>query len=104
MTTIAGCSDALTEKARYTVGGVHAIQFDLTVRDAATGEVIRPAKRIIADFAGLGGSAAIAAEQQGITQKLRITEQLARVIDEELSTQDGYRAQGTGLFGLINRL
>lgn len=95
---------ALTEKARYTFGGVHAIQFDLTVLDAETGEVLRPKKRIRADFPALGGMAAIAAEQRGQTQKVRITDHLAMVIREELLTTDGYTAQPTGVFGVINQL
>lgn len=95
---------ALSEKARYTIGGVHAIQFDLTVRDAATGEVLVPEQRIKADFDALGGMAAIAAEQRGVTQKVRITDHLAKVIEEELSTEDGYSEQATGFFGAINQI
>jgi hypothetical protein len=95
---------ALTEKARYTVGGVHAIQFMLTIRDAETGAVIEPEKKVVADFPALGGMAAIAAEQRGMTQKVRITGQLAHVIKEELSSAEGYRADSNGFFGALNQL
>ncbi len=95
---------ALTEKARYTIGGVHAIQFYMTVVDAETGETLVPTKFIKADFDGLGGMAAIAAEQRGVTQKVRITQQVANVIRLELSGQTGYIAQSTGIIGAINQL
>ncbi|MEL6610133.1 MAG: DUF6778 family protein [Pseudomonadota bacterium] len=76
---------AQTEKARYTVGGIHSIKFNLTVRDAQTGQVIVPTRFVNADLPGLGGSAAIAAEAQGQTQKVRITDHLAYVIEQELT-------------------
>ena len=46
---------ALSEKARYSIGGVHAIQFYLTVLDAATGDPLSERKLIQADFDALGG-------------------------------------------------
>ncbi len=95
---------AVTEKARYTIGGVHAIQFQLTVLDAETGAVLRPAEMIRADFDALGGSAAIEAERQGITQKVRIKDQLAHVIRDELTKEGGYVAEDLGILGAINKL
>ncbi|MEL6912983.1 MAG: DUF6778 family protein [Pseudomonadota bacterium] len=76
---------ALTEKARYTVGGVHSIRFDLTVRDAETGAIIVPTRRINADLAALGGRAAIESDRGGNGQKIRISGHLAEVIKAELS-------------------
>jgi hypothetical protein len=95
---------ALSEKARYTIGGVHAIQFTYTLRDPATGSALTEPKFVKADFRALGGQAAIAAERQGITQKVRITEHLARVIREELGAGTGYHAQSLGLIGAINQI
>lgn len=95
---------ALTEKARYTVGGVHAIQFDLTVTHAQTGEVIMPRHPIKADFDALGGTAAVRAEANGITQKVRITQHLSKVIVEELSRPEGYTEQFTGIIGALNQI
>lgn len=95
---------AVTEKARYTIGGVHAIQFELTVFDAETGEMLRPTELIRADFDALGGRAAIEAERQGITQKVRIKDQLARVIRDELTKEGGYVAEDLGILGAINQL
>lgn len=75
---------ALTEKTRYTVGGVHSIRFDLILRDPETGIAIMPPREIKADLKGFGGSRAIEAEAKGITQKVRITQHLANVIRMEL--------------------
>ena len=76
---------SLTEKARYTVGGVHSIKFNLTVRDATTGAVIIPTRFINADLPALGGQAAIAADARGQTQKVRISAHLKQLIQQELS-------------------
>ncbi len=75
---------ALTERARYTVGGNHNIDFWITVLDAETGEVVEPRRFLDTDLPGLGGMAAIAAEARGETQKVRIGAFLANVIREEL--------------------
>ena len=95
---------ALTEKARYTIGGVHAIQFTLRLVDAETGQVVRGPKFIKADFQALGGQAAIAAEARGVTQKVRITDHLAYVMEQELTNPQGFVAYNTGLMGAINQL
>ncbi|CUH66633.1 hypothetical protein TG4357_02531 [Thalassovita gelatinovora] len=76
---------ALTEKTRYTIGGVHSINFNMTVRNPITGDVIVPTHEVKADLRGYGGSRAMAAEQQGLTQKVRITQHLANVIAQELA-------------------
>ena len=76
---------SLTERTRYSVGGVHSIKFDLTVRDAATGEALEPTRRIDGDFAALGGYAALAADNQGQGQKVRITAHLTQLFTQELT-------------------
>ncbi len=95
---------ALTEKARYTIGGVHAIQFTIRVTDAETGEVLVAPRFIKADFEALGGQAAVRAEAKGITQKVRITDHLAWVIRQELGRPGGYVEHQNGLMGAINQL
>lgn len=80
---------AITNKARYSVGGVHAITFDLTVRDAETGSVIKPKHRVKANLKALGGNAAVDADRRGITQKSRITNHLAGVLWQELNAPNG---------------
>ncbi len=76
---------ALTQKARYTVGGVHDIDFWLTVVDAQTGEVIEPPRLLDTALPALGGLAALAAEARGETQKVRIQAFLRQVIRDELA-------------------
>lgn len=95
---------ALTEKARYTVGGVHALQFTMTLRNPETGEAYGEPKFVKADFKALGGQAAVRAEREGITQKVRITNHLAGVIQQELTDPTGYHAGNLGLLGAINQL
>lgn len=76
---------ALTERARYLVGGVHSITFTMTIRDAATDEIIEAPRIIKADLEGFGGKRALEADHQGQTQKVRIVDHLANVIQNELS-------------------
>ncbi|WP_424943246.1 DUF6778 family protein [Aliiroseovarius crassostreae] len=78
---------ALTQRTRYTFGGTHAINFDLTVLDAATGAVIEPTRTILADFRAYGGAEALAAEARGETQKVRITDHLAKVMLYEMTRE-----------------
>lgn len=94
---------ALTEKARYSVGGVHALQFSIRLRDAASGDVIAEPKFIKADFEAFGGQEALAAEAKGLTQKVRITQHLAAVIREELGDPDGFTPRQNGLIGALNQ-
>lgn len=76
---------SLTEKTRYTIGGVHSVKFNLTIRDAETGMVLDGPRPVVADVKGAGGSAAIAEEMAGRTQRIVITEHLAEVIRRELA-------------------
>lgn len=80
---------SLTERTRYSVGGVHSIKFDLTVRDAATGQVLEPTRRINGDLAALGGFAALAADNEGQTQKARITTHLTSLFFRNLTGLSG---------------
>ncbi|QQA44935.1 hypothetical protein FHY64_03985 [Pelagovum pacificum] len=76
---------ALTERTRYTVGGTHSIDFYMSVTDAETGAVIEPPRLIDASLVGLGGQAAINADAQGQTQKVRITDHLTAIAARELA-------------------
>jgi hypothetical protein len=75
----------LTERTRYTIGGLHAMQFDLTVRDAETGIIIDGPRRVIADVKASGGAKAIAEDAAGLTQRVVVSDRLARAIRFELS-------------------
>lgn len=88
---------ALTEKTRYSVGGIHSIEFVMTIRDPATGAIIRGPRDIKADLVGYGGARAIQAESQGLTQKFRITHHLARVIQDEMTLATGWVSPKKGV-------
>lgn len=75
---------ALSEKARYTIGGMHTIQFTVTLRNPETGVPYGPAKPVKASFKAYGGQTAIDAERRGQSQKVRITDHLVEVIRGEL--------------------
>lgn len=81
---------AVTPKTRYTVGGRHEIEFDLRVLDAATGEVLMPTRHVVSNFKALRGNAALAAEAEGITQKVRIVGHMSKVIRAELAAIENY--------------
>lgn len=95
---------ALTEKARYTVGGVHSLQFHMLLRNPETGAAYGEPQFVKADFKALGGQAAIKAESQGITQKYRIKNHLASVIQSQLGSAAGYQSANLGLMGALNQL
>ena len=84
---------SLTERARYTVGGIHSIKFVLVLRDAKTGALIADPRLIKADLKAYGGKRAVAAEHRGETQKVRITAHLAEVIKREIHAIEGELAR-----------
>ena len=75
----------LTEKARYTIGGVHSLKFTLTVRDAATGQTLDGPRLVVADIKASGGAVAVQEEADGITQRLVILQRLSEVALRELT-------------------
>lgn len=95
---------ALSEKARYSVGGVHDIEFKYRLVDVITGQPIGPTKDVSADLAGLAGQAAMAADARGETQKARIVAHLNRVFIEELTLPGGHQNAQLGLLQQINDL
>lgn len=92
---------ALTEKTRYSVGGIHSIEFVMTIRDPQTGAVVRGPREIKADLVGYGGSKALQAEARGLTQKYRITNHLARVIRDEMTLTTGWVAPKGGVTATV---
>ena len=77
----------VTEKTRYTVGGVFNMEFDLTVRDATTGVILDGPRFVEVNAPASGGSAAIEEEQAGRTQRVVVIEALREGIRRELSRQ-----------------
>lgn len=76
---------SVTAKTRYTVGGVHNVVFVMTVRDAATGEVIDGPRQVVADAKASGGARAIAEDEAGRTQKVVIVGMVSAAVRRELS-------------------
>jgi hypothetical protein len=95
---------ALSEKARYTVGGDHHIIFKMVLRDARTGALLSQPRRIETDLEAFGGQQAIAAESRGLTQKIRISRHLAEVVRQEMTEPDGFKNASLGFYQLVNRL
>jgi hypothetical protein len=76
---------SVTEKTRYSVGGVHSINYTLTVRDALSGEVLDGPREVVADAPAVGGVRALAEDEAGRTMKVVITELLVASFRAELS-------------------
>lgn len=74
----------VTERTRYTVGGVYSIRFELTIRDAETGVILEPARLIEADLPAPGGQAAVELERAGQTERVRVTDHLTWVLRQQL--------------------
>lgn len=94
---------ALTEKARYTVGGVHSIAFTMQLRDATTGALIGEPHQVKAALKAFGGQHAIEAEARGETQKVRITAHLADVLRQEMASV-GFQTPNLGVMQAANQL
>jgi hypothetical protein len=95
---------ALTEKARYTIGGVHSITFVLQIRDLSTGLALGEMRLVKADLDAFGGQQALRAEARGQSQKVRITNHLAEVIRQELSNEEGFKNPKLGLIQALNNI
>ena len=76
---------AVTERTRYTIGGVHEIEFWLSVTNGSTGDVLIPPYFISMNIKAFGGAVAPEAEHAGLTQKVRITAHLEELIVQELT-------------------
>lgn len=74
----------VTERTRFSVGGVYNMVFDMTVLDARSGAVIEPPREVVANLSAPGGNAALVAEMHGQTEKVRVTDYLTMVLHDEL--------------------
>ena len=77
---------SVTDKARYTLGGVHSMKFLLTVRDAGTGAVLSGPRPVLADVKAAGGQKAVRDDYAGVSQKRIVINRLADVIADELAS------------------
>lgn len=71
---------SLTERARSNIGGIHNVDFILTVVDANTGALLAGPAVIEADVTAFGGSEAAAAVAVGQTMRVRIIQHVSDVI------------------------
>ena len=76
---------AVTEKARYTVGGIHRINFDYVLRDVKTGQTLEYVQNFDTSLKAYGGSKAVAAIAHGQTQKVRITNHISNLMYHKMS-------------------
>ncbi len=74
----------VTERTRYSVGGVYNVEFQLSIVDAETGEVIEAPRMITANLPAPGGEAAVRLEQSGQTERVRILDFLTFVLTREI--------------------
>lgn len=88
---------SVSEKTRYTTGGVHNMEFTLTVRSAESGLALAPPRAVEANLNAFGGRAAIAADRAGQTQKVRVTGYLSQVIRQELAKPQVQRIETGGV-------
>lgn len=79
---------AMTPRARATPIqlGVHSLNFDFEIVDAATSQILAAEKDVSADLRAFSGTQAILAEQQGQGQKIRIQTRVAQVVRSWLNT------------------
>ena len=94
----------VTEKTRYTVGGVHNIVFDMAFVDPETGALLAPVRQIAADLAEPGGNEAIALDAAGQTQRVRLRAHLAQVLVEEMTQPGGHANANLGIVQRMNRI
>jgi len=80
---------SLTERARSNIGGIHNVDFILTVVDANTGELLAGPAIIEADVTAFGGSAARASVAEGQTMRVRIIDRVSDVIATYLGVAGG---------------
>lgn len=76
---------AITPRARRNVGGIHNVDFNISVIDAKNGQPLMEPVFIEADEFAFAGAEAAAAEASGQTQKVRIRNRIRLVIASWLS-------------------
>ncbi|QXT38090.1 DUF6778 family protein [Gymnodinialimonas ceratoperidinii] len=75
---------AQTQRVRYSnIPSEQEIEFVMTIRHAETGALLSGPTDVDLTFPALGGNDAVAADAQGITQRIRINERLQAWVAEE---------------------
>lgn len=71
---------SLTQRARSNIGGIHNVDFILTVVDANTGEILAGPAAIESDVKAFGGRQADASIARGETMRSRIVDRVSLVV------------------------
>ncbi|MEM8539097.1 MAG: DUF6778 family protein [Pseudomonadota bacterium] len=74
----------VTNRTRYSIGGIYNVIFDMTIRNAVTGEVLEPTRRVVGNLDAPGGERAVRLEESGQTQKVRVTDFLTGLLRAQL--------------------
>jgi hypothetical protein len=75
---------ALTKRTRYSIGGEHEVWMYVAVRDAKTGELLEPARRVGFDHR-VSAEQALENDAKGLNQRLEITALVKDMIRHELT-------------------
>jgi hypothetical protein len=75
----------VTERTRFSVGGVYSIRFRLDYVDAATAEPVGAPRVVQADLPAPGGRAAVELDRAGQTERVRVTDHLAWTLAQEFA-------------------
>lgn len=75
----------VTDRTRLTVGGVYNIVFNMAVLNARTGAIIEPSRRVVGNLSAPGGTAGLMLGDQGLTQKVRVTDFLTGLLRQQLT-------------------
>ncbi|MEO1639332.1 MAG: DUF6778 family protein [Pseudomonadota bacterium] len=74
----------VTNRTRYSVGGIYNVIFEMTVRNAVTGEIVEPPRTVVGNLDAPGGERAVRLEESGQTQKVRVTDFLTGLLRAQL--------------------
>jgi hypothetical protein len=74
----------VTNRTRYSIGGIYNVIFDITILDSGSGAVIEPTRRVVGNLDAPGGERAVQLEETGQTQKVRVTDFLTRLLSAQL--------------------
>ena len=94
---------ALSQKSRYSFGGMHNVNLMVSFVDPATGVQVREPRLVVTNLEAFGGDEAIAAEMRGETQRVRLTSFLAHVLRTEMTDPNGYQDDKRGFLVALNK-
>lgn len=74
----------VTDRTRFSIGGVYNVIFDMTVRNATTGVVIEPTRRVEGNLRGEEGTIELGLDARGSTQRARVVDFLTTLLRAQL--------------------